>query len=82
MFPAQLMDDTPIQIFIDNGANKLYMQQISIPLVARNNVRILPGCTGIVSAALKTNKTTFTPRNTIIGKDVAYVRLYDTTLPL
>ena len=42
----------------------------------------MPGHTGIVSAALKTGKTTFTPRNTIMGKGVAYVRLYDTTLPL
>ena len=66
----------------DYTANKLIIQQISIPLVAKNNVRILPGCTGIVSAALKTGKTIFTPRNTIMGKGVAYVRLYDTTLPL
>ena len=66
----------------DYSANKLYMQQISIPLVAKNNVRILSGHTGIVSAALKTGKTTFTPRNTIMGKGVAYVRPFDTTLPL
>ena len=144
MFPAQLMDDTPIQVFVNNGAtpsilrlstynkhpilkrypktmsttpihtgggtteshfwiglplklenqtiqikvlvcdsecpndiligrtslahlsawqdyamNKLYIQQISIPIVAKNNVRILPGCTGIVSAALKTSRSTF-----------------------
>ena len=167
MFPAQLMDDTPIQVFIDNGAtisilslstynkhpilqkypttrsttpihtggdtieshfwielllkldnqtiqikdlvcdsecpydillgrtslahlsawqdyatNKLYIQQISIPIVAKNNVRILPGHIGIILAALKTGKTTFTPRNTITGKDVAYVRPFDKTLPL
>ena len=50
--------------------------------MAKNIVRILPGCTGIVSAALKTGKTTFTPRNTIMGKGVAYVRPFDTTLPL
>ena len=47
-----------------------------------NNVRILPGSTGIVSAALKTGKTTSTPRNTIIGKGIAYVRLFVSTLPL
>ena len=167
MFPAQLMDDTPKQVFIDNGAtpsifqistynkhpvsqkypktksttpihtgggtikshfwielplklenqviqikvlvcnlecpydiligrtslahlsawqdyttNKLYIQQISMPIVAKNNVRILPGPTGIVSAALKTSKTTFTPRNTIMGKGVAYVRPFNSTLPL
>ena len=160
MFPAQLMDNTPIQVFIDNGAtpsilplstykkhpilqkypttksttpielqfwielplkldnqtiqikvlvcdsncphgillgrtslaclsawqdyanSKLYIQQISIPTVAKNNVRILPGNTGIISAALKTGKTTFTPRNTIMGKGIAYMRPFDTTLPL
>ena len=66
----------------DYAVNKRYIQQIFIPLVAKNNVRILPGCTGIVSAALKTGKTAFTPRNTIMGKVVAHVRLFDTTLPL
>ena len=45
----------------DYATNKLYVQQISIPIVAKNNVRILPGCTRIVSAALKTGKSTFTP---------------------
>ena len=50
--------------------------------MAKNNVSILPGCTGIVSATLKTGKTTFTPRNTIIGKDVACVRPFDSILPL
>ena len=143
MFPVQLMDDTPIQVFIDNGTtpsipplstykkhsilqkypttksttpihtggstieshfwielplkldnqtiqikvlvcdsecpndillgrtslghlsawqdcanNKLYIEQISIPKVAKNNVRILPGNTRIILAALKTGKTT------------------------
>ena len=62
--------------------NKLYIQQISIPIVAKNNVRILPGNTRIISAALKTGKTTFTPRHTIMSKGVAYVRPFDTTLPL
>ena len=62
--------------------NRLYIQQISIPIIAKNNVRILPGHAGIVSAALKTGKSTFTPRNTIMGKDVAYVRPFDKTLPL
>ena len=66
----------------DYASNKIYIQQISIPLVAKNNVRILPGHTGIVSATWKTSKTTFTPRNNIMGKGVAYVRLYNTTLPL
>ena len=66
----------------DYTTNKLYIQQIFIPIVAKNNVRILPGCTGIVSATLKTSKTIFTPRNTIMGKGIAYVRLFDSTLPL
>ena len=66
----------------DYANNKLYMQQISIPIVAKNNVRILPRNTRIISAALKTGKTTFTPRNTIMGKGIAYVQPYDTTLPL
>ena len=167
MFPAQLMDDSPIQVFIDNGAtpsilplstykkhpilqkypttrsttpihtgggtielhfwielplklynqtiqikvlvcdsecpydillgrtslahlsawqdyatNKLYIQQISIPIGAKNNARILPGHTGIILAALETGKTTFIPRNTITGKDIACVRPFDKTLPL
>ena len=50
--------------------------------MAKNNVRIMPGCTGIVSASLKTGKTTLTPRNTIMGKGIAYVRLFDSNLPL
>ena len=45
----------------DYASNKLYIQQLSIPLVAKNNVRILPGHMGIISAALKTSKTSFTP---------------------
>ena len=66
----------------DYATNKLYIEQISIPIVAKNNVRILLGHTGIVSATLKTGKSTFTPRNTITGKGVAYVRPFDKTLPL
>ena len=66
----------------DYAMNRLYIQQISIPIVAKNNVSISPECTGIVSAALKTGKCTFTPRNTIMGKGVAYVRPCDKTLPL
>ena len=66
----------------DYANNKLYMQQISIPIIAKNNVGILLGNTGIILAALKTGKTTFTPRHTITTKSVAYVRPFDTTLPL
>ena len=57
----------------DYANNKLYIQQISIPIVAKNNVRILPGNNRIILAALKASKTTFTPRNTIMGKGIAYV---------
>ena len=66
----------------DYANNKLYIQQISIPIVAKNNVRILLENTGIISAALKTGRITFTPRNTIMGKGIAYVQPFDTTLPL
>ena len=54
----------------DYTTYKLYIQQISIPLTSRNNARILPG------------KTSFTPRHTIIGKGIAYVKLLDQNLPL
>ena len=57
----------------DYANNKLHIQQISIPIVAKNNVRILLGNTRIILAALKMGKTTFTPRNTIMGKGIAYV---------
>ena len=66
----------------DYVTNKLYIQQISIPLTLRNNVRILPGKTGIVTLTLRPNKTSFTPRHTIIGKGIAYVKPLDQTLPL
>ena len=66
----------------DYATNKLYIQQIFIPIVTKNNVRILLGHTRIISAALQTGKTTFIPRNTIMGKGVAYVRPFDMTLPL
>ena len=52
----------------DYAANKLYIQQISIPLINKNNVGILPGKRGVVSLALKLSKMTFTPQNTIMGK--------------
>ena len=51
----------------DYTANKLYIQQISIPLAVRNNIRILPRKTGILTLTLQPNKTSFTPRHTIIG---------------
>ena len=38
--------------------------------------------TGIVTLTLRPNKTSFTPRHTIIGKGIAYVKLLDQNLPL
>ena len=66
----------------DYASRQLYIQQISIPLVAKNNVRILPRQTGIVSLALKPSKTYFAPHHTITGKGIAYVRPLNLTLPL
>ena len=65
----------------DYVPNKLYIQQISIPLTLRNNVWILFGKTGIVMLTLRPNKTSFTPRHTIIGKGIAYVKPLEQTLP-
>ena len=66
----------------DYASHKLYLQQISIPLTVGNNIRILPGKTGVVSLTLRPNKTSFTPRHTIIGKGVVYIKLLDPSLPL
>ena len=66
----------------DYMTNKLYIQQISIPLTLRNNVQILSRKTGIVTLTLTPNKTSFTPRHTITGKRIAYVKPLDQNLPL
>ena len=66
----------------DYASRQLYIQQISIPLVAKNNVRILPRQTGIALLVLKPSKTSFVLCHTIIGKGIAYVRPHDLTLPL
>ena len=66
----------------DYATNKLYIQQISIPLTIRNNIQILPGKTGILTLTLRPNKTSFTPRHSIIGKGIAYVKPLDQNLPL
>ena len=66
----------------DYASRQLFIQQISIPLMATNNVRVLPGCIGIVSLVLKLSKTSFVPCHTIIGKGIAYVKPLDLTLPL
>ena len=66
----------------DYTSHKLYIQQISIPLMVRNNIRVLPGKTGIASLTLAPNKTSFTPRHTIISKGMAYIKPLDSSLPL
>ena len=65
----------------DYAAHKLYLQQISIPLTVRNNIRILPGKREVLVLTLQLNKTSFIPRHTIIGKDIAYVKPLDQNLP-
>ena len=66
----------------DYASRQLYIQQISIPLVAKNNFRILPRQTEIVSLVLKLSKTSFVPCHTITGKGIAYVRPLNLTFPL
>ena len=66
----------------DYTSHKLYIQQISVPLTARNNICILPGITGTISLALQPNKASFTPRHTITGKGIAYVKPFHKSLPL
>ena len=66
----------------DYASRQLFIQQISIPLIARNNVRVLPGNTGIVSLALIPSKTSFIPCHTITGKGITYIKPLDLTLPL
>ena len=66
----------------DYASRQLFIQQISIPLMATNNVRVLPGSTGNVSLVLKLSKTSFVPCHMIIGKGIAYVKPLEQTLPL
>ena len=66
----------------DYASRQLFIQQISIPLIATNNIRVLPGQTGIISLALKLSKTSFIPCHTIIGKGITYVKPFYSTLPL
>ena len=66
----------------DYASRQLFIQQISIPLIATNNIRVLPGCTGIISLVLKLSKTSFIPCHMITGKGIAYVKPFDLTLPL
>ena len=73
---------TQLSAWQDYASHKLYIQQILIPLTVRNNIRMLLGKTGVVSLTLRPNKTPFTPRHTITGKGVAYIKPYDSKLPL
>ena len=66
----------------DYAAHKLYLQQISIPLIIRNNIHILPEKAGVLASTLQLNKASFTPRHTIIGKGIAYVKPLNQNLPL
>ena len=66
----------------DYASRQLFIQQISIPLIVTNNIRILPGHTGIISLVLKLNKTSFIPCHMIVGKGITYVKPFDSTLPL
>ena len=52
----------------DYASRQLFIQQISIPLVAKNNVRILPGQTGIMSLALKPSKTSLSHATQLLEK--------------
>ena len=42
-----------LSVWQDYASHKLYIQQISVPLTVRNNVRVLPGKTGVVSLTLQ-----------------------------
>ena len=66
----------------DYASRQLFIQQISVPLMATNNITVLPGCTGIISLVLKLSKTSFIPHHMIIAKGIAYVKPFDSTLPL
>ena len=66
----------------DYASKWLYIQQISIPLIVRNSVRILPGKTGFIFLVLKLSKTSFVLCHTITGKGIACIRPLDLTLPL
>ena len=47
----------------DYASRQLFIQQISIHLIATNNIRVLPGHTGIISLAPKLSKTSFIPHH-------------------
>ena len=59
-----------------------HIQQISVPLIVRNNVQILHGKTDIISLVLKPSKTSFIPCHTTTGKGIVYVRQNNSKLSL
>ena len=71
-----------LSVWQDYASRQLFIQQISIPLITKNNVRILPRQIGIISLVLKLSKTSFVPCHTITGKGIAYARPFDQTLSL
>ena len=73
---------TQLLAWQDYASRQLFIQQISITLIVTNNVRVLPGCTGIISLVIKLSKTSFIPHHTIVGKGIAYVKPFDSTLAL
>ena len=58
------------------------MAQLSAWQDYASHKQVLPGKTGVVSLTLQPNKASFTPRHTITGNDVAYVKPFDSKLPL
>ena len=52
------------------------------PIDSQKYIHILPGKMGVLSLTLQLNRTSFTPRHTIIGKGVAYGKPLDPNLPL
>ena len=52
----------------DYASRQLFIQQISIPLITKNNVRILPGETGIISLVLKLSKTSLSHTTPLLEK--------------
>ena len=81
--PLKLQHQTiQIKALVCDSECSYYLQQISIPLTVRNNIRILPGKKGTVTLTLRLNKTSFIPRHTIIGKGIAYVKPLDPNLLL
>ena len=71
-----------LSVLQDYPSRQLFIQQFSIPLIAKNNIRILPRQTGIISLVLKLSKTSFVSCHTIMGKGIAYARPLNPTLTL